>query len=363
MRREDFRRFAPRPAPDKGLTALRRGGRQRRRLDRKRPAKGAHRFGRLGPNREYVVDLIERGPPGRKQVMGLVDEDPMGPPSASAQFGNRQEKARECGGPIGNGDGEHVDDDAVAGPLQHFEHFRQMGWRLGVALDDARAELRIIALWIEDADLEAVRENAFEQRHRQRGLAAARKPGDEPTPPCGWIITGRPSSRRPTSTALCSSTAPKVSTPRVMRLSISSLTPAPRAPRVTRSASSLIAGSALATATANPLACMKAWSFSASPTATTLWAERPRSSSAAFRPLALLTPAGRTITAPLLKTICNSSPRSRIASSTAFSLGSQVATMARPTDSGATPFARSRSTNPSGGSGARGCSFLVAGLK
>ena len=51
-------------------------------------------------------------------------------------------------------------------------------------------------------------------------------------------------------------------------------------------------------------------------------------------PLDLFTPAGRTMTAPLLKVICNSSPSSRIASRTAVSFGCQVATIERPTDSG-----------------------------
>ena len=130
-----------------------------------------------------------------------------------------------------------------------------------------------------------------------------------------------------------------------------------------RSASSLIVGKALATATAYPLACRNAWSFSASPTDTTLCAERPRSSSAACKPLALLTPGGSTMTAPLLNTICSSSPCSRIASSTSFSLGSQVATMERPTESGVTPFLRKVSTNAGDGSGPSGVSFFVAGSK
>ena len=56
-------------------------------------------------------------------------------------------------------------------------------------------------------------------------------------------------------------------------------------------------------------------------------ARDPSSSSAAARPVALLTPLGRTITAPLLKMICSSRPSSRIASSTVVSCGSQVATI------------------------------------
>ena len=68
-------------------------------------------------------------------------------------------------------------------------------------------------------------------------------------------------------------------------------------------------------------------------------------SSAAVSPVALLTPDGSTITAPLLKITCSSSPRSRMVSSTTVSCGSQVATMTCPTDSGATPRRRSASTN------------------
>ena len=65
------------------------------------------------------------------------------------------------------------------------------------------------------------------------------------------------------------------------------------------------------------------------------------------RPVALLTPDGSTITAPLLKMTCSSSPRSRITSSTAVSCGSQVATMTWPTESGRCRAARSASTNSS----------------
>ena len=51
------------------------------------------------------------------------------------------------------------------------------------------------------------------------------------------------------------------------------------------------------------------------------------------------------MTAPLLNTICNSSPCSRMASRTRLSFGSQVATMDRPTESGVTPFLRRLFTN------------------
>ena len=98
----------------------------------------------------------------------------------------------------------------------------------------------------------------------------------------------------------------------------------------------------------------KAWSFSASPMPMTLSGESPISSSAAARPVALLTPGGSTITAPLLKMICHSSPSSWIVSSTMVSFGSQVATMPRPTDSGETPRVCSIATNCGGGSGASG---------
>ena len=69
------------------------------------------------------------------------------------------------------------------------------------------------------------------------------------------------------------------------------------------------------------------------------------------------------MTAPLLKTICSSSPCSRMASRTSFSFGSQVATMDRPTESGVTPFLRNVSTNSGEGSGASGVSFFVAGVE
>ena len=61
-------------------------------------------------------------------------------------------------------------------------------------------------------------------------------------------------------------------------------------------------------------------------------AGRSSAASAASRPLALLTPVGRIITAPLLKMIDSSSPSSLIAWSTAPSCGVQVATMHWPTE-------------------------------
>ena len=74
----------------------------------------------------------------------------------------------------------------------------------------------------------------------------------------------------------------------------------------------------------------------------------PRSSSAAARPVAVFTDAGRTITAPLLKITCISRPRSRIVSSRMVSLGCTVETIDRPTDTAAsTPRAvTARSQTP-----------------
>ena len=69
------------------------------------------------------------------------------------------------------------------------------------------------------------------------------------------------------------------------------------------------------------------------------------------------------MTAPLLKTICSSSPCSRMASRTSFSFGSQVATIDRPTESGATPFLRNVSTSAGEGSGASGRLLFCGGVK
>ena len=102
------------------------------------------------------------------------------------------------------------------------------------------------------------------------------------------------------------------------------------------SASLLTMGNALATATAQPHARRKAWSFSASPILTTLNGDSRNRARAAESPLALLTPTGGAMTAPLLKMICSSRPRSRMIFRTMFSSGSQVAKMLRPTDSGVT---------------------------
>ncbi len=82
---------------------------------------------------------------------------------------------------------------------------------------------------------------------------------------------------------------------------MSSQTPAPWLLAVTASARCLSMGTALATAAETSQASRKAWSFSASPTPTTLCGDIFISASAAARPVALLTPEGSTITAPLLK--------------------------------------------------------------
>src|SRR2546426_1980802 len=55
----------------------------------------------------------------------------------------------------------------------------------------------------------------------------------------------------------------------------------------------------------------------ASPIPTTLWNDKERSFSAALKPLALLTPDGNTLTAPLFEIAWGSKPRSWIASHTA----------------------------------------------
>ena len=72
-------------------------------------------------------------------------------------------------------------------------------------------------------------------------------------------------------------------------------------------------------------------------------------------------PEGKIITAPLLKITWRSRPSSRITSSTTFSFGSQVATMTRPTDSGATRRRISSATSASGGGSARARSSFEAG--
>ena len=102
-----------------------------------------------------------------------------GRPVPGAQFCNRRNKAGKQRGSVADGDREHVDDYAVERPLQRLEDFRETRRRLGVAHPDDRAEIRIVALGIEHADLEPNREEAFEQRCRDRRLAAAREACNE----------------------------------------------------------------------------------------------------------------------------------------------------------------------------------------
>ncbi len=142
---------------------------------------------------------------------------------------------------------------------------------------------------------------------------------------------------------------------------MSSVTPAPRLPFVTMSAVSFTAGSAFATAAEHSHTFRNAWSFSASPTPTALCADSPISASAAARPVALFTPDGSTITAPLLKITCSSRPRSRMVSRTVFSCGSTVATMTCPVDSG-TPRGAASSANAGGGASTRTRVSFVPGL-
>src|SRR5262249_18527915 len=85
------------------------------------------------------------------------------------------------------------------------------------------------------------------------------------------------------------------------RRSMTSTTTAPPSRSVTRCAISLTDGNALATATARPHARRKVWSFSASPIPTTRSGAMSSVASAAKRPAAFVTSAGRAITAPLLK--------------------------------------------------------------
>ena len=91
---------------------------------------------------------------------------------------------------------------------------------------------------------------------------------------------------------------------------------------------------------------------------TTRAADTRSSSNAAWRPVALLVPEGSTITAPLLKITCSSSPSFRIASRTCSSCGTCVPTMTRPEENG-TPLRLSSSRNArGGGSASRTVSFV-----
>jgi hypothetical protein len=167
------------------------------------------RLARLGADRQHVVDAQQRiarqrlgidGDEnrrgrgrrrrghagvafGRQHVMGFVDDDPMRTPGAAAQLGDRGKEAREHRWPVGDGNREHIDDDAFVRPFNHLEDLGQMRRRLGVAHDDDRAQMRIVALRIENADLESGRDEALEQRRRERGLAAARQARDQDAPP------------------------------------------------------------------------------------------------------------------------------------------------------------------------------------
>ena len=225
---------------------------------------------------------------------------------------------------------------------------------------DGRAHFGVVAFGIEDANLKAAFGHALEERRRQRRLAAARQAGDERAAAVRTDEIGRRPCPRDLDEAALPDRGEGVDV--VFEEAVDEFGHAGAAARPGDEVGpSLIAGSALATATAQPAACMKAWSFSASPTPTTLCADRPSSSSAASSPVALFTPAGRTITAPLLKTICSSSPRSRIAVERDASFGSQVATIKRPTDSGVTPVFAAARRSLRRRSGASGRSSLVAG--
>ena len=129
---------------------------------------------------------------------------------------------------------------------------------------------------------------------------------------------GSPSARRPEHDVVARAGGSRPARGRrASSSSISSSTPSPWPPRVTMSAVSFSAGRALATATAHLASARAARGRSRRRRRRRrCGGDRPSASAPASSPLALLTPDGSTITAPLLKITCSSRPELADASST-----------------------------------------------
>lgn len=109
----------------------------------------------------------------RHQVMGLVDDQPMRPPGASAQRGDIRHECCEETRPLLEFKGESVDDDVGLRLGKQLRHLF-LDWRRCRIADRHRTfQSFVIAFGVEDAELDVTFVHAFGQSRYKRRFADA----------------------------------------------------------------------------------------------------------------------------------------------------------------------------------------------
>ena len=212
-----------------------------------------------------------------QQVVGLVHDQPVRPAGPRPHLLQARQQRQEERRPVRERQADQVDHRVlVRGSSAAAAPRRRRGRAARVPSDDGLANVLVVPFGVDDAELVSRLGQPLQQAGGQRRFAAARGAGDQQVGAVGRTRTSVPSSRRAEQDVVPGQPAFALRAGRrpAARRSAPS-TPAPWSPRVTMSARSLSGGRALATAAEHSHRLRKAWSFSASPTPTTLCGDRP----------------------------------------------------------------------------------------
>ena len=134
-------------------------------------------------------------------MVGFVEDNPVRAPGLGAELGHLGQEPDEKARPFRRVDGKQIDDHAHIGLGEQSYDLGNARLLLGVADHHGIRKFRIIALGIDDAELESQIAHLLEQRRDDGGLAGARGPRDQGggkrTEAKGTIVGVQPEDRLP----------------------------------------------------------------------------------------------------------------------------------------------------------------------
>ena len=113
----------------------------------------------------------------------LVDHDPVRAAGLAPHLLQAGEEGSKEAGAIVERDADQADSHVHRGGGEQLEHFLDRGRALGSADSDQALETLVVALGIDDAALVTGGHDPLQESGSGRGLAAARRAGDQQAPP------------------------------------------------------------------------------------------------------------------------------------------------------------------------------------
>ena len=117
--------------------------------------------------------VVWRIPGRRQQMMRLVQHEPMRPRHASAEGNQMREQFLEIGRTVVEWETEKAHDQIAIRPAQHVQYLGGRRRTVRVAKHDGALESGEVALRVDQAELISALRQLFEQRSRERRLAAS----------------------------------------------------------------------------------------------------------------------------------------------------------------------------------------------